>query len=66
MSWCASFGQGGGVWSAYHDLIPRAPGFDDRKNLYMLYHYLNHAVLFGSGYYGQCDTLLDRLLKVVK
>lgn len=47
MSWCAGFS--GDFWRAYHEVIPRAPGWDDRHALYTLYHYLNHYVLFGAG-----------------
>lgn len=46
-SWCA--GLGGAFWSAYHELVPRAPGFEARADLYELYHKLNHLNLFGSG-----------------
>ncbi|EFJ43176.1 hypothetical protein VOLCADRAFT_66217, partial [Volvox carteri f. nagariensis] len=62
MSWCA--GEGGfspAFYSAYHDLIPRAPGFERRAELYRLYHYLNHLNLFGDSYYPQCATILKRL-----
>ncbi|GAB4824243.1 hypothetical protein N2152v2_011289 [Parachlorella kessleri] len=61
MSWCASFG--GDFWRAYHEVIPKAPGWDDRHALYTLYHYLNHYNLFGSGYYNQCLSLLQRLTR---
>ena len=40
MSWCAGFGPA--FWAAYHGLVPRAPGWDERHDLYTLYHYLNH------------------------
>lgn len=60
MSWCA--GLSGDFWRAYHEVVPRADGFDRRHDLYTLYHYLNHYNLFGSGYYGQCETLFTRLL----
>ena len=56
---CAGFS--GEFWDAYHALIPKAPGFEERKQLYLLYHYLNHYNLFGSGYYGQCESILRRL-----
>lgn len=39
----------GDFWRAYHEVIPKAPGFDKRKDLYLLYHYLNHTNLFGGG-----------------
>ena len=27
---------------AYHKLIPKQPGFEERHQLYRLFHYLNH------------------------
>jgi len=63
MSWCASFGPA--FWNAYHDLIPKAPGFEERHLIYTLYHYLNHYNLFGSGYYSQCSSILTRLTKEI-
>ncbi|KXZ53452.1 hypothetical protein GPECTOR_7g1351 [Gonium pectorale] len=59
MSWCAGFSQD--FWRAYHELIPRAPGFEQRADIYRLYHYLNHLNLFGDGYYSQCAAILQRL-----
>lgn len=61
MSWCAGFSPS--FWEAYHEVIPRAPGFESRRKLYQLYHYLNHCNLFGGGYYGMADVLLCDLLK---
>ena len=29
-------------YDAYHRVIPKAPGFDVRLKLYLLFHYLNH------------------------
>lgn len=29
-------------YTAYHSLIPQAPGFAARSKLYLLFHYLNH------------------------
>lgn len=37
-------------YSAYHDKIPKAPGFAQREKLYQLFHYLNHWNHFGGGY----------------
>lgn len=50
-------------WSAYHELIPRAPGFEEREQIYLLYHYLNHLNIFGDSYYGQCANILSRLTR---
>lgn len=49
-------------FDAYHEIIPKSPGFERRQKLYQLYHYLNHYNLFGSGYRGQCLTLINDLL----
>ncbi|CBN73886.1 fructosamine 3 kinase related protein [Ectocarpus siliculosus] len=35
-------------WTAYHDKIPKAEGFERRQKLYKLYHYLNQLNLFGD------------------
>ena len=61
MSWCASFGAG--FWKGYRSVLPESPGFKRRKPLYELYHILNHAVLFGSGYFGQAEGLLRTLTR---
>ncbi len=53
-------------YSGYHQLIPEAPGFADRAQLYLLYHYLNHYNLFGSGYYDQCSSIMQRLSAKLK
>lgn len=41
-------GFSGDFWREYHKLIPKAPLFEKRKDLYLLYHYLNHTNLFGG------------------
>ena len=61
MSWCAGFS--GAFWGAYRELVPQADGFDERADLYRLYHYLNHYNLFGSGYYGQCESILRKYVQ---
>jgi fructosamine-3-kinase len=64
MSWCAGFSSE--FWGAYKALRPPAPGFEARRDLYKLYHYLNHLNLFGGGYRGECARCIDRLAAVVK
>ncbi len=49
-------------YEAYHDLIPRREGFDERQKIYQLYHYLNHYNIFGSGYRPSCLSILQDLL----
>ncbi len=38
------------VWGAYHNILPRRPGFEARQALYQLWPLLVHVVLFGGGY----------------
>mmetsp|Transcript_15296 Transcript_15296/g.38916 ORF Transcript_15296/g.38916 Transcript_15296/m.38916 type:complete len:260 (+) Transcript_15296:2287-3066(+) len=58
MSWSANFT--GAFYGAYHDVIPKEPGFDERLDLYTLYHYLNHFNIFGGSYYSSCERLLKK------
>ncbi|KAI3359746.1 hypothetical protein L3Q82_014121 [Scortum barcoo] len=50
-------------YSAYHEKIPRAPGFRKRSKLYQLFHYLNHWNHFGGGYRGSSISIMRDLLK---
>ena len=38
-------------YDAYYEKNPMIEGYNDRKDLYNLYHWLNHLNLFGGGYY---------------
>jgi protein-ribulosamine 3-kinase len=49
-------------YSAYAEIAPLDPGYATRKNLYNLYHVLNHANLFGGGYASGAERMIDRLL----
>jgi protein-ribulosamine 3-kinase len=55
-------GFGAGFYAAYEDAWPLDPGYPTRKTLYNLYHILNHLNLFGGGYLGQAQGMIDRLL----
>lgn len=55
-------GFGGGFYTAYEHAWPLDPGYAARKTLYNLYHILNHLNLFGGGYLGQAQGMIDRLL----
>ncbi|CAE7076602.1 unnamed protein product [Rhizoctonia solani] len=53
-------------YDQYHSLRPKSEpieDYDQRLKLYMLFHYLNHTVLFGSGYASQALNLANQLLK---
>ena len=47
--------------ASYDEAFPLSKGYAVRKNLYNLYHLLNHLNLFGGGYLGQVKATL-RLL----
>lgn len=49
-------------YSAYHNKIPKAPGFEKRLKLYQLFHYLNHWNHFGSGYRGSSLNIMRNLI----
>ena len=55
-------GYSGDFYAAYHDAYPLDEGYAVRKHLYNLYHILNHANLFGSGYARQAEGMMQRLL----
>ncbi len=48
--------------AAYQDAWPLDPGYAERKTLYNLYHVLNHFNMFGGGYAGQAQNMVDLLL----
>ena len=54
----------GGFAPAFYDAYREAngilPGYSDRKDLYNLYHLLNHLNLFGGGYYGAVMRIVRR------
>jgi len=55
-------GFGAAFYAAYDNRWTLAPGWEQRVDLYNLYHLLNHFNLFGVGYLGQVANILDRLL----
>ncbi len=49
-------------YSAYREAAQLDRGYAVRKELYNLYHVLNHANLFGGGYAAQAERMIERLL----
>ncbi len=49
-------------YAAYRESLPLDGGYRHRKTLYMLYHVLNHANLFGGGYAAQALRMMQELL----
>ncbi|MGA8164509.1 MAG: fructosamine kinase family protein [Waddliaceae bacterium] len=46
---------------AYHENIPKQPGFEERQLGYQLYHYLNHYNLFGDSYRPTCLSIIKKV-----
>lgn len=53
-------GFGPRFYAAYNAAWPLEPGYAERRDLYNLYHLLNHLNLFGEGYGPQVDAVLRR------
>jgi protein-ribulosamine 3-kinase len=53
-------------YSAYRATWPLDPGYGERRDLYNLYHVLNHLNLFGGGYRAQAEAMIGRLLSEVR
>ncbi|HTS55258.1 MAG TPA: fructosamine kinase family protein [Burkholderiales bacterium] len=49
-------------YRSYQEAWPLEPGHRERRDLYNLYHVLNHLNLFGGGYLRQAQDMMDRLL----
>jgi len=49
-------------YDAYTATAPLPDGWRERLDFYMLYHVLNHVVIFGSGYAGQAERILQAYL----
>lgn len=49
-------------YAAYRAAWPPDEGYAARRDLYNLYHILNHANLFGGGYARQAEGMMQRLL----
>lgn len=52
--------------AAYRDAWPLDPGYAVRRDLYNLYHVLNHVNLFGGQYVTQAQGLIRRLLAEIR
>ncbi len=55
-------GFGSRFYAAYRAVWPLDPGYAVRRDLYNLYHVLNHLNLFGGSYRLQAEALLQRLV----
>lgn len=48
-------------FASYHEAWPLPAGSEDRMRLYQLYHWLNHANLFGGGYVARASQLAQAI-----
>ncbi|MDH5594042.1 MAG: fructosamine kinase family protein, partial [Gammaproteobacteria bacterium] len=49
-------------YAEYNNCYPLDSGYKTRKTLYNLYHILNHMNMFGGGYRGQAESMINSLL----
>ena len=54
----------GNFYSGYHEVIPKAAGYEQRRIVYNMYHMLNHFVLFGGGYWSSAASMMDKVLRM--
>jgi fructosamine-3-kinase len=47
-------------YAAYAEAFPLDPGYEERRDIYNLYHLLNHLNLFGRSYEAQVSAILHR------
>ena len=48
-------------YHAYNEAYPLADGWQQRTDIYQLYHLLNHLNLFGTSYLSGCLQILRKL-----
>lgn len=53
-------------YAAYNAHSPLPDGYRLRRDLYNLYHMLNHLNLFGGGYLSRCTGMIDRLMAEIR
>ena len=53
-------------YAGYGEIAPIDAGYPVRRDLYNLYHVLNHANLFGGGYTQQAVRTMERLLAATR
>lgn len=51
-------------YTSYHRAWPLPDGYEQRKELYNLYHVLNHVNLFGGSYTAQATRIITNLLAI--
>lgn len=57
-------GFSGEFYHAYRKAMPGRSGYEERRDIYNLYHLLNHLISFGRGYLGAVAGIVRRLAPV--
>jgi protein-ribulosamine 3-kinase len=57
-------GYSADFYAAYRASYPPDAGYGTRRDLYNLYHILNHANLFGGAYLRQAERMMQKLLSI--
>jgi fructosamine-3-kinase len=47
-------------YKAYQQEYPLKPGWEYREDIYKLYHVMNHLNIFGRGYLGETERILEK------
>ena len=47
-------------YGAYMEAVPMQPGYSDRRDIYNLYHLLNHLNMFGASYFSSVKRIIER------
>jgi protein-ribulosamine 3-kinase len=50
-------------YQAYHEAFPLNPGYEERRDIYNLYHMLNHLNLFGGSYLSSVESIVNRFTR---
>ena len=50
-------------YDAYREAFPQRPGYEERKQIYNLYHLLNHLNLFGGSYLASVTTTVTQFVR---
>jgi len=58
-------GFGADFYAGYRAAYPLHTGYALRRDLYNLYHILNHANMFGGGYARQAEQMMEKLLRSI-
>jgi len=56
---------GNNFFEHYHKYYPIHSGYSIRKEIYNLYHILNHANMFGGGYVQQSKSMLENIARLL-